>query len=201
MSINKSLEDGFTLAFPPSAMIPHPFVMHDVTQHDWTLFIQQIKAVAGLSITDRVIANVVPLALNANLIPSLLMTGGIEIGMKAKKVTSIAELIEQWNLYFFGPRRISIELWRGRICCTDSSTASSETQELPNNQSMQSFENLDPMASGKQERRREKKALERVKRLRKNAIKQEQKETKRAEKEARSEQWTLVISHHISARW
>lgn len=57
----KTLEKGFPLAPPSSAVQPHPFVTHDVKEEDWTTFLESIRKGAALTIRQHIIAGVTPM--------------------------------------------------------------------------------------------------------------------------------------------
>ncbi|EMD34642.1 hypothetical protein CERSUDRAFT_125230 [Gelatoporia subvermispora B] len=187
ISVSRSIKDGFSLSIPQSAVTPHPFPLHDVSQGDWILFVQQIRAAAGLTMMDRFMYDVVPMALNSTLVPALFLKDGyIKISGKRKQVGSVGELIRQWNAYFFHPRQMDVALCRGQMSYTNSGSG------LPSNGQGAGTE------VDKSDHRHRRKAVKREK-------KREKKVMKRKEKDARDEYWTLVVSHHTSltpsAQW
>ena len=62
------LDSGFPNTIPPSSMHPHPFVTHDVTEEDWLRFVSDMKKAAGLAPMDRLVSNVLPMAMGMGFI-------------------------------------------------------------------------------------------------------------------------------------
>ncbi|EMD34638.1 hypothetical protein CERSUDRAFT_125226 [Gelatoporia subvermispora B] len=148
LSQSKRLEDGFPLAAPPSAGGPHPFATHDITQEDWILFLQHVKAVAGLTGMNKVVANVAPLAMGVGFLPAgLLISRGLENGMKNKKRGPVSEIIAQWNHYFFHPRQIDIALAQGRICYTNADGVAPDVRGYSGSSNVGRYDDYDDSSS------------------------------------------------------
>ncbi|THH00718.1 hypothetical protein EW026_g1861 [Hermanssonia centrifuga] len=114
ISVGSHLEDGFPALPPPTTVQPHPFSLHDVKEEDWTKFVGHLKSAAALSPTNRIVSNVAPMVLGVGFLPGLFVTKGIESHMKKRKDGSVAEIINQWNHYFFYPRRMEVTLTQGQ---------------------------------------------------------------------------------------
>jgi hypothetical protein len=110
ISNGKDLSKGFPELPPPSQLSPHPFSAHDITEEDWKRFLADIKKSGSLSPAQRIKSNVIPTVIGASLIGGLFMTNAIERKMKTKNRTAAGDLVDNWNHYFFGPRRIEVVL-------------------------------------------------------------------------------------------
>ncbi|KAI0702010.1 hypothetical protein BC835DRAFT_150457 [Cytidiella melzeri] len=51
LSIDSRLDNGFPTIPPPSSLQPHPFIIHDVTEEDWTRLLSDVKN-AGRSLSS-----------------------------------------------------------------------------------------------------------------------------------------------------
>ncbi|KAF9223371.1 hypothetical protein BS17DRAFT_135705 [Gyrodon lividus] len=110
ISNGKDLSKGFPELPPPCQLNPHPFSTHDIVEEDWKRFLTDIKKAGSLSPAQRIKSNVIPLVVGASLVGGFLMTHAIERRMKAKNRTAAGDLIDHWNHYFFGPRRLEVVL-------------------------------------------------------------------------------------------
>ncbi|OCH95402.1 hypothetical protein OBBRIDRAFT_745604 [Obba rivulosa] len=119
LGTSSRLEAGFPELPPPSSAIPHPFVTHDVGEEDWMLFLRHVKAVANdTPVMGKFATEIAPRAMAFGFLGALAMTKGMEVAVKGKKKGPVAQLIAQWNHYFFHPRQIDVVLAQGRICYT-----------------------------------------------------------------------------------
>ncbi|KIK97009.1 hypothetical protein PAXRUDRAFT_825344 [Paxillus rubicundulus Ve08.2h10] len=110
ISNGKELSKGFPELPPPCELNQHPFSTHDINEEDWKRFLADIKKSGSLSAGQRIKSNVIPLAIGASFFGGFLMTHAIEKKMKAKNRTAAGDLIDHWNHFFFGPRRMEVVL-------------------------------------------------------------------------------------------
>ncbi|KAH7920416.1 hypothetical protein BV22DRAFT_1039900 [Leucogyrophana mollusca] len=106
ISNGKELSKGFPELPPPCQFSPHPFSTHDVTEDDWKRFLADVKKAGSLSGAQRIKSNVIPMVTGMSLIGGIFMTSAIERKMKAKNRTAAGDVVDHWNHYFFGPRRM-----------------------------------------------------------------------------------------------
>ncbi|KAI0634710.1 hypothetical protein C8Q77DRAFT_1103645 [Trametes polyzona] len=107
------LDQGFPYIAPFCPTAPHPFVTHDVNEHDWRQFLHDIRIAGSLSPTNRIISGVLPMAFGLTIILGLMATHGIDNHMRRKKKGPVSQLIDHWNNLFFHPRLIHIALEQG----------------------------------------------------------------------------------------
>ncbi|KAG1738388.1 uncharacterized protein EDB91DRAFT_457841 [Suillus paluster] len=110
ISKDKDLSKGFPELPPPCQAHPHPFATHDITEEDWIRFLADVKKGGSLSGGQRIKSNVIPLMVGASLVGGLFLTSAIERRMKAKNRNAAGDIIDHWNYYFFGPRRMEAVL-------------------------------------------------------------------------------------------
>jgi len=113
LSNNKDLTGGFPVVPPPCALDLHPFATHDVAEEDWRRFLEDVKKAAKLSISQRIKSNVIPLVTGMSLVGGFVATFAIEKRMKNKNRQAAGDLVDHWNYYFFGPRRMEVVLCQG----------------------------------------------------------------------------------------
>ncbi|KAI6039886.1 hypothetical protein EDC04DRAFT_1621197 [Pisolithus marmoratus] len=113
ISNGKELTKGFPELPPPCQLAPHPFATHDVTEEDWKRFLTDVKKGASLSGAQRIKSNVIPLVAGLSFVGGLFMTHAIEQKMKSKNRTAAGDVVDHWNHYFFGPRRMEVVLCQG----------------------------------------------------------------------------------------
>ncbi|KAG8212979.1 hypothetical protein J3R82DRAFT_11362 [Butyriboletus roseoflavus] len=106
----KTLSKGFPELPPPCQLNPHPFVTHDVAEEDWKRFLADIKKAGSLSPAQRIKSNVIPLVTGMSLVTGFIATFAIEKRMKYKNRGAAGDLVDHWNHYFFGPRRMEVVL-------------------------------------------------------------------------------------------
>ncbi|KIJ62891.1 hypothetical protein HYDPIDRAFT_93790 [Hydnomerulius pinastri MD-312] len=110
ISNGKELSKGFPELPPPCQLSPHPFATHDINEEDWKRFLADVKKAGSLSAAQRIKSNVIPLVTGASFFGGFLMTHAIEKRMKSKNRTAAGDLVDHWNHYFFGPRRMEAVL-------------------------------------------------------------------------------------------
>ncbi|KAI6133450.1 hypothetical protein EDD17DRAFT_1553236 [Pisolithus thermaeus] len=113
ISNGKDLAKGFPELPPPCQLAPHPFATHDVTEEDWKRFLTDVKKGASLTGAQRIKSNVIPLVAGLSFVGGLFMTHAIEQKMKSKNRTAAGDVVDHWNHYFFGPRRMEVVLSQG----------------------------------------------------------------------------------------
>ena len=69
LSIGSGLDKGFPSVAPPSAAQPHPFIVHDVKEEDWTRLLHDIQAAGRLSPLNKIVAGVAPAAMGIGIFP------------------------------------------------------------------------------------------------------------------------------------
>lgn len=62
------LDQGFPYLAPFCPTTPHPFITHDVTEHDWRQFLHDIRIAGSLSPTNRIVSGVLPMAFGFGII-------------------------------------------------------------------------------------------------------------------------------------
>jgi hypothetical protein len=110
ISNGKDLSNGFPDLPPPCQMNPHPFATHDVTEEDWKRFLVDVKKAGSLSGAQRIKSNVIPLVTGMSFVTGFIATFAIEKKMKYKNRQAAGDLVDHWNHYFFGPRRMEVVL-------------------------------------------------------------------------------------------
>ncbi|KAG2369081.1 hypothetical protein BDR07DRAFT_1604964 [Suillus spraguei] len=107
------LSKGFPALPPPCQLCVHPFATHDVLEEDWKRFLADIKKAGSLSGGQRIKSNVIPLIAGAGLVSGLLLGKAIEKLMKTKNRSAAGDIVDNWNYYFFEPRRMEAVLCQG----------------------------------------------------------------------------------------
>ncbi|KAF8840190.1 hypothetical protein BDN67DRAFT_968899 [Paxillus ammoniavirescens] len=110
ISNGKELSKGFPELPPPCELNQHPFSTHDVNEEDWKRFLADVKKSGSLSAAQRIKSNAIPLVTGASFFGGFLMTYAIEKKMKAKNRTAAGDLVDHWNHFFFGPRKMEAVL-------------------------------------------------------------------------------------------
>ncbi|KAJ7767034.1 hypothetical protein DFH07DRAFT_955169 [Mycena maculata] len=95
--------------FPPSTTNPHPFALYDVSELDWTQFIEDVRTEANLTPQDHEQAYCVPIL---SCLPDLVIATAVTYHISKKKPRLVGLLVDKWNHYFFHPRKMVI-LMRG----------------------------------------------------------------------------------------
>ncbi|KAG2145348.1 uncharacterized protein EDB93DRAFT_1151874 [Suillus bovinus] len=113
ISNQADISKGFPEVPPPCQLCVHPFATHDILEEDWKRFLADIKRAGSLTGGQRIKSNVIPLVIGASLVGGLFMTRAIEKRMKAKNRSAVGDIIDNWNQYFFGPRRMEAVLCQG----------------------------------------------------------------------------------------
>ena len=67
MSAGTTLDHGFPIEPPHTAVQPHPFMIHDIWEEDWTRFLTDIQKAGKLSPMNKIVAAVVPIAMGIRL--------------------------------------------------------------------------------------------------------------------------------------
>jgi hypothetical protein len=113
VATGKTLDKGFPYASPPSSSDPHPFVSHDVTEGDWTSFLEEVRLAAAL--TDKQIRRShLPIVDLLPIINSLASYGVKQI-MKHQNISKVIACIDQWNRHFFEQRKMRVILMKGQV--------------------------------------------------------------------------------------
>ncbi|EKM56387.1 uncharacterized protein PHACADRAFT_183084 [Phanerochaete carnosa HHB-10118-sp] len=198
-SVDKSLDHGFPLVPPPSHLQPHPFMAHDVNEDDWTSFLGHIRQIGAVSPSGS--------SGQANVgLLGMLVSKGIDAAFKGDTSGTVAQVIEQWNTYFFHPRLMEVNLVRGRRVYTNSGQLppdirtegySRSRDEDSSDDSDSSSEDDKRGGSWREQKRAEKqarKAEKRARREQKRAMKRERRDNKRNNQGARGDPWKLVIT-------
>ncbi|KZS97330.1 hypothetical protein SISNIDRAFT_463243 [Sistotremastrum niveocremeum HHB9708] len=109
---NAHLDACFPIMLPPSSMRPHPFVTHDVTEVDWTRFLEDMQIIGALTRRQRSLYDV---SSNAKYvgITGYLIAQAIEGSKKKKHELPVVNFIEIWNDRFFHPRKMRVVLVKG----------------------------------------------------------------------------------------
>ncbi|KAH0833336.1 hypothetical protein J3R83DRAFT_12404 [Lanmaoa asiatica] len=110
ISNDKDLSKGFPELPPPCQLNSHPFATHDVTEEDWKWFLADVKKAGSLSPAQRIRSNVIPMVTGMSLVTGFMATFAIEKRMKRKNRNAAGDLVDHWNHYFFGPRRMEVVL-------------------------------------------------------------------------------------------
>ncbi|KAI0777325.1 hypothetical protein BD413DRAFT_609706 [Trametes elegans] len=130
------LDGGFPYVAPHCPMLPHPFVTHDVNEHDWRQFLHDVRVAGSLSPTDRIVSGLLPMLLGFGILLGVFTTLGLEGCVRRRKRGPVSQLIEHWNVLFFHPRSIHIALSKGPLGGTpdrDRSPAGSPSQPTDKN--------------------------------------------------------------------
>ncbi|KAI0827535.1 hypothetical protein BC628DRAFT_137764 [Trametes gibbosa] len=114
------LTQGFPLAPPTCACAPapHPFMTNDVTERDWTRFLDDVQNAGGLTPVNSFLAGVAPRAVTAGFVGGYLASQAIKAHIKGKRKSPVAEIIELWNRRFFHPRCMDVVLAQGSMTYT-----------------------------------------------------------------------------------
>ncbi|KAG9315404.1 hypothetical protein JVU11DRAFT_4554 [Chiua virens] len=110
ISNNHNVSDGFPELPPPCQMNPHPFATHDVTEEDWKRFLADVKKGGSLSPGQRLKSGLLPTVMGLNLITGFMASALVEKRMKYRNRDAAGDVIDHWNHYFFGPRRMEVVL-------------------------------------------------------------------------------------------
>lgn len=113
ISNGTDLSKGFPEVPPPCQLCVHPFATHDVLEEDWKRFLADVKKAASLSGGQRIKSNVIPMVTGLGFVGGLFLTRGIEKRMKAKNRNAAGDVVDHWNYYFFGPRKMEAVLCQG----------------------------------------------------------------------------------------
>ncbi|CAK5273925.1 unnamed protein product [Mycena citricolor] len=129
-----SLRRGFPHLQPPTRdpELPHPFLMHDVLEHDWLQFVDELRETARLTDKEHLTANSVPVLSGIPFI-NWAVANAVTRHQKGKKPRLVGMLVDKWNhvgsnvelrvdqpalitssqQHFFHPRRLQVILMRG----------------------------------------------------------------------------------------
>ncbi|KAI0674658.1 hypothetical protein C8Q78DRAFT_1076264 [Trametes maxima] len=154
MGKGNTLDDGFSYVAPPCQMVPHPFVTHDVNEHDWQQFLHDLRIAGSLSPSDRIVSGVLPMVLGFGFFSSLFATFGMDHFMRRRKRGPVSQLIDHWNnvhistddqglppsilelkftnpsrQFFFHPRCIHVALSKGSILSNHGRRRKSKSTE------------------------------------------------------------------------
>ncbi|KAG1821051.1 uncharacterized protein BJ212DRAFT_1445491 [Suillus subaureus] len=113
ISNGTDLSKGFPEVPPPCQPCVHPFATHDILEEDWKRFLADVKKAASLSGGQRIKSNVIPMVTGLGFVGGLFLTRGIEKRMKAKNRNAAGDVVDHWNYYFFGPRKMEAVLCQG----------------------------------------------------------------------------------------
>lgn len=113
ISNQADLSKGFPELPPPCQLCVHPFATHDILEEDWKRFLADIKKAGSLSAGQRIKSNAIPFVAGISLVGGFFLTGAIEKRMKAKNRNAAGDVVDHWNHYFFGPRRMEAILCQG----------------------------------------------------------------------------------------
>ncbi|KAI0784109.1 hypothetical protein C8Q75DRAFT_781313 [Abortiporus biennis] len=205
LGFGSNLDKGFPTMPPPTHCNPHPFTVHDVNEEDWSTFLNHVKVAASLNGKDKLIAGVAPLGMGIGL-AGLFVTKAIEKRMRNKKEEPVSIIVDNWNLYFFNPRRLNVTLAQGPRCISGSSEnlppdmqnlrpeqieriAQDETQYDSSDSSDSESEeemkhdHIQPMV----DRRESRKEIKAVRKQEKRERKEERKEARRERKEEKKD--------------
>ncbi|EKM56389.1 uncharacterized protein PHACADRAFT_253474 [Phanerochaete carnosa HHB-10118-sp] len=200
VSVDKSLDHGFPLVPPPSHLQPHPFMAHDINEDDWTSFLSHIRQIGAVSPSGS------PGQANTGILGTL-VSKGIDTAFKGDKSGTVAQVIEQWNTYFFHPRLTEINLVHGHRVYTNSGQLppdirsegySRSRDEDSSDDSDSSSEDDNRGGSWMSDRREQKSAKKQAKRDRKDekrATKRDRRDNKRNGRDTKDEPWKLVVAY------
>lgn len=113
ISNQADLSKGFPELPPPCQLCVHPFATHDILEEDWKRFLADVKKAGSLSAGQRIKSNAIPFVAGISLVGGFFLTGAIEKRMKAKNRNAAGDVVDHWNHYFFGPRRMEAILCQG----------------------------------------------------------------------------------------
>lgn len=113
ISNQADLSKGFPELPPPCQLCVHPFATHDILEEDWKRFLADIKKAGSLSAGQRIKSNAIPFVAGISLVGGFFLTGAIEKRMKAKNRNAAGDVVDHWNHYFFGPRKMEAILCQG----------------------------------------------------------------------------------------
>ncbi|KAG2348066.1 hypothetical protein BDR05DRAFT_926913 [Suillus weaverae] len=113
ISNGTDLSKGFPELPPPCQLCVHPFAAHDIMEEDWKRFLADIKKAGSLSAGQRIKSNAIPFLTGVGLVGGFFLTGAIEKRMKARNRNAAGDVIDHWNHYFFGPRKMEVVLCQG----------------------------------------------------------------------------------------
>jgi len=111
IAVGQFLTRGFPNLPPPSTTVPHPFASHDVTESDWSRFLQEVRAAGKLTEKQESLAHL-PIV---SIIPIVgtLSNHIIRQQMKKGRGKDVGNVIDVWNHHFFHPRHMEVVLMRG----------------------------------------------------------------------------------------
>ncbi|EIW77441.1 hypothetical protein CONPUDRAFT_84519 [Coniophora puteana RWD-64-598 SS2] len=115
LSQSSHLSKGFPEAPPPAGYAPHPFATHDVQGEDWARFLADIKKTAS-AVGDTYNRSVAPFLRHQIVLGPLIglaMDGAKAAVKAASKSPSAGVVVDDWNTFFFNPRRINVSLVQG----------------------------------------------------------------------------------------
>ncbi|KAH8817745.1 hypothetical protein DL96DRAFT_1623226 [Flagelloscypha sp. PMI_526] len=125
--VRNSLSKGFPASPPPTDLLPHPFVTHNVTELDWQNFVDHIAEGAKLTKKEREIARRNIPILNIVPIVGQALQYGTEAYLRSKKPASAANVVDSWNHHFFHPRKLQVALYKGPECISHAHVLSGST--------------------------------------------------------------------------
>ncbi|RPD55574.1 hypothetical protein L227DRAFT_509869 [Lentinus tigrinus ALCF2SS1-6] len=114
-----SIDKGFAYVAPESTgsvagVSEHPFRTRDVNEHDWRLFLHDVRLAGSLSPMNKVVAGLTPLATGIGMVWPAGVYKGVESLMRKSKVKGpVSQLIDYWNNFFFHLRGMHVSLMRG----------------------------------------------------------------------------------------
>ncbi|KAF9445679.1 hypothetical protein P691DRAFT_254637 [Macrolepiota fuliginosa MF-IS2] len=139
----RALDKGFSLSLPLSSEATHPFKQRDITDADWTRFMQDLRDRTAFPNSQKNSTFIIPIALGLGP-GAFFISNAIKAKIRRKKLAHAIALINTWNQNFFGPRQVEIILMRGTRALTQSKSNYAKTQDVSqNNHSAESLSSSD----------------------------------------------------------
>jgi len=183
-----------------------------VTPDDWARFLRDITAAGSNPGTmEKTIATVAPFAKGVRILGAVAGVGplfglGADQKMRSFKTGPVAEVVDHWNYYFFGPREIDVALAQGRLLYTGRGDGLPADMYLEGHQGGRYFDE-DPSDSSSSDNERPGRRDRRERKKEKKAARKQRRSEKRSDKrskhnlfEGANENWRIVVSYRPTMR-
>ncbi|KZT04844.1 uncharacterized protein LAESUDRAFT_715377 [Laetiporus sulphureus 93-53] len=184
VSISENLQNGFPLTLPPSAIMPHPFTLHDVHEQDWKAFLLDVQAAAPSTSNSK------PRSGQGMMFMMMPMAAAIGAAAARRRASQAKEdglnhvhgAIDSWNKYFFHPRRMHVSLTQDRAGGSGPDISSDDES---------SSDEAAGASTSLMSRRRERRESRRARRTERRQERQE----RRASRRSQGGKWRIVVTY------
>jgi len=160
---------------------------------------------------EKAFATVAPFAKSVSILGAVagavpLIAMGVDQKIKTFKSGPVAEVVDHWNYYFFGPRGIDVALAQGRLLYTGLDNGLPADMNLEGHQGGRYFDGDSSDSSSDDERpeRRERRERKKEKKAARKQRRAENRSNRRSKHknlfDSADENWRVVVSYRTTMR-